>query len=405
MEKAQLSFIINENNHILMPNNEVSNKAQQEVFILFEKMQYDYIRSYNVLSENQKYQMSNKIGNFFVNFFLNKDGASFRMMMGFEHKGLMTQEELKNIIRDYEIAKQKKDNKYFKTFLLLDLLFLSNRRADAIIINNNYEIDLYDFSEGEIARKISNYTSIEHCANDKEVKQYLRKQTQSNRIMSYSGKMKIDDRDINHIIIDKEEVSVKFFNLRAKFYYFNYSYESYIYGNCEEMYIPNSLCFLMKKEDVSSVFFALPLKYNIDSPFFITEQRPEIKQEYIDHAYNNDTYIGVSLIYLTLFIESFTYFKIRYTKNAHNELAKNHFYVLKNAKKRYVYFEDTRTNKWVPLSYGFLEKHMFMNVDLETLVIYISSICNQEYSEDIIKSIIKYDDLNASGFDFFILKH
>lgn len=404
MTKQKLKYMINNNNHILIPQNNVSMKAQELAFSFLEKIQYEYIHSYNVLTEAKKYEISNEIGNFFVHCFLNKDGASFRLMVGYKHKGLMTQEELKNIIRDYDIAMRMKKTKKFKTFLLLDLLIVSNRRADAIIINNDYEINLYDFSEGIIAEKIKNFNSVEECETEKEKKQYIRKKKQEQRINSYKNKLKIDSRKIKNIIIDNDSVSIEFCNYPCKFYDFNNCYKFFLEQNCEKIYIPNSLCFIMKKEDISNSFYALPLRCNIDSPFFITEERPIIQSEYINHIYQNNTFIGISLIYLTLFVESFTYFKIRYTKNAYQDNSKNHFYILKNGKKRYMYFEDTRTKNWVPISYGFLEKHLFMNMDLESLIIYISWNCNKECTEDIITSIIKYDELNKSNFDFFILK-
>lgn len=404
MKEDKLKYKIIKNNHILVPQNNTALKAQELAFLELEKMQYDYINSYNVLTEAKKYEMSNKIGNFFVYCFLNKDGASFRLMVGYDHKGIMTQEELKNVIRDYDIAKQKKYEKKFRTFLLLDLIIFSNRRADAIIISNDYEINLYDFSEGKIAEKIKKYKSIDECNTEKERKQYIRKQKQTQRINSYKDKLKIDTSEIKDImVINDNLMSVKFCNYPCKFYDFNLCYEFYIKGNCKKIYIPNSLCFLMKKEEISDIFYALPLRCNIDAPFFITEQRPKIKQEIINHIYEDNTFIGISLIYLKIFVESFTYFKIRYTKTPYQNDQKNHFCILKGNKKRYMYFEDIRTKNWVPISYGFLEKHLFMNIDLESLMIYISFVCNTECSDDIIKGIIKYDELNKSNFDFFIM--
>lgn len=399
---AEMTFMIKPNNHVLIPMGNDAKEAQELTFLELEKLQYDYICCYNVLTEPKKYELSNFIGTFFVTVFLNNDGASFRLMTGYNSKGLMTQEELKNIIRDYEIAKQKKANKEFKTFLLLDLLINSNRRADAIIIKNDYSIGLYDFSEGKVVEKMKKYNSINDCTTYKERKQYIRKQKQAERIKSYDNKIKTGVEDLENIIINKEKLSVKFYELPAKYYDFNYFYNIFIDNNCRRIYIPNSLCFLMKKEDVSNSFFAIPLRVNIDSPFFMTETRPNINGEIINHIYQNNTFIGISLIYLTMFVTKCTYFEIKYTKNPSEILKKDHYCVLKNGKKRYMYFKDTRTNNWVPISYGILEKHMFMNISLETLMIYISYLCNPNSSTEEIEGIIKYEEVIKEELNFFI---
>ena len=178
-EKSLLSFSIKEGNHILIPNNDVSRKSQEFAFRKIEDLQFELIKHYNVFSDSMKIKLSNEICSFFIRTLLNGDGASFRLLVGYEHKGLMTNEELKNIFRDYEIAKKKIENNEFKTFLLLDLCIYSNRRADAIIITNDYKIELFDFSEGKVVEKIKYEDEIN--LSESELAQKKRKTTKENR--------------------------------------------------------------------------------------------------------------------------------------------------------------------------------------------------------------------------------
>jgi len=266
MEK--LSFKLEEGKHLLIPNNKISLKAQNISFEYFEKMQYDYIQLYYRMNDSERYINSNRISNFFVTVFLNNDGATFRSLIGLNHKGLMTKEELKNIKRDYEIAFRKKKNNEFRSFLLLDLLPLSNRRADAIIITNDYNIELYDFSEGKIVEKIKNNDSQ---LTESEKKQKERKQKQQERIDSYKGKISFNTAEMKDIILDDEKRTINYYNLNSTFYDFNYIYKLFKNNKYETTYIPNSLCFLITESKLNSIFYAKPLRANIDSPYFITE--------------------------------------------------------------------------------------------------------------------------------------
>ena len=189
----ELSYTCKENNHILIPNNKESKQAQEIVFEMIEKKQEIFINSYNVLTMNNKIRMSNEICFLFVKCFFNGDGASFRMLVGYEHKGLMTQEELKNIIRDFKIAKAKKKSGGFRTFLLLDLCIYSNRRADAIIINNDYKIELYDFSEGKIAEKIK-YEVEDNLSKGELIKREEKKSNKKELIVLKTILMLIQDQ-------------------------------------------------------------------------------------------------------------------------------------------------------------------------------------------------------------------
>lgn len=399
----KLSYTCKENNHVLIPNNKESKQAQEIVFAMIEKEQEIFINSYNVLTMNNKIRMSNEICFLFVKCFFNGDGASFRMLVGYEHKGLMTQEELKNIIRDFKIAKAKKKSGEFRTFLLLDLCIYSNRRADAIIINNDYKIELYDFSEGKIAEKIKN--EVEDNLSKGELDQKRRKEKQQKRINSFKSNINVDSRPISNVIIDNNILNVKLFNIIPSFYDFNYSYTYFINNNYKKTYIPNSLCFLFKKEDKTTNFISYNLKYNIDSPFFLTEKRPIINNDIVDDIYKNNILIGLSIPYAIYFISEFTYLKIHAVKKQDKLLKNNQLCLLLNNKRRYIYLEDLRTQKWMALSKGIIEKHLFMNLSLKTTIIYIDSICNPEADDNFTYNVIKYEKLRNSEMNFFIIEN
>lgn len=401
-EKSLLSFSIKEGNHILIPNNEVSRKSQEFAFRKIEDLQFELIKHYNVFSDSMKIKLSNEICCFFIRTLLNGDGAPFRLLVGYEHKGLMTNEELKNIFRDYEIAKKKIENNDFKTFLLLDLCTYSNRRADAIIITNDYKIELFDFSEGKVVEKIK--YEDETNLSESELVQKKRKEKQQKRIDSFKNKIKADCTPIRKVIVDNKETNITFIELKTTFYSFNDSYKYFLDHNREKCYIPNSICFLYNEITNKNLFISFPLKYNIDSPFFITEKKPIIDSKIIEDIYMNNTYIGISIPYALMFINEFTFFKIHATKRQDKNLGKNQMSLLFNGKRKYIYFEDTRTNKWIAISWGFVHKHVYMNIDLKSMMIYIDSICNPECEKEFINNVIKYNELKNSEYNFFIVE-
>ena len=66
----------------------------------------------------------------------------------------------------------------------------------------------------------------------------------------------------------------------------------------------------------------------------------------------------------------------------------------------FFFLEDERTNNWVPIGLGMLEKHMFMNIGLKSIMIYIAKICNKDKDDKFAYNIIKYQKLKNSSFDF-----
>ncbi len=128
-----------------------------------------------------------------------------------------------------------------------------------------------------------------------------------------------------------------------------------------------------------------------------------LDQEIIEDVYRNNTYIGLSIPYAVFFIDNFTYFKIHAEKRQDKLLGNNQLSLIIKNKKRYIYLEDVRTKKWVALSRGIIEKHLFMNLSLKTMMIYIDCICNPNANDNFTYNIIKYKELKDSEMNFFAI--
>lgn len=77
----------------------------------------------------------------------------------------------------------------------------------------------------------------------------------------------------------------------------------------------------------------------------------------------------------------------------------------KSGKKKYVYLEDLRTNKWIPIGIGMINKHFFMNISLKSMMIYLAKLCNPEENDNFAHDIIKYEKLKNSEYDFFVFEN
>lgn len=194
-------------NHILQPQNEISAKVQKALFDLLENKQEEIINNYDHLSDDEKFKITNALSGFFVEVLMNGDQASFKILLG-TGKGLINKQELKNIKNDFKIAKKKRILGEYRTFLLLDLLPHSNRRADAIIVSNGYKIELYDFSEGKVAEKIKNYQGDTKDLNDSEKKQLNRKNKQQERISSFHDKISMSANFLKDVVVDNDNLNV-----------------------------------------------------------------------------------------------------------------------------------------------------------------------------------------------------
>ena len=97
--------------------------------------------------------------------------------------------------------------------------------------------------------------------------------------------------------------------------------------------------------------------------------------------------------------------KIHAVKKQDKLLKNNQLCLLLNNKRRYIYLEDLRTQKWMALSKGIIEKHLFMNLSLKTTIIYIDSICNPEADDNFTYNVIKYEKLRNSEMNFFIIEN
>lgn len=377
-DNRTMVFSVIKGDHVLKPQNKEAAEAQNAFFEILEEKQKELIDKYNALSNDEKSKHANLLADLFVMTLMNGDQASFKALLGSNHK-LMNAEELKNIKNDFIIAKRKKSLGEYKTFLLLDLFPYSNRRADAIIINNEYQLELYDFSEGVIAEKLKNYTGDTTDLKDGEIIQLKRKTKQQERINSFQNKIKMDSHLIEDVVLDDKKINIVYYCNKPKLFDFNFAYDKFLEKNRERVYIPNSLCFLAKEnEEMDSDFFTFSLKTFIDHPYFSVSSR-NINRDFINDIYKNNTNIIFSRYYFFFFFERFTSFEVIFRKR----IEENQVKVRVNGKIKGLALKDSRTNNCVSLSYPLLFKHAFMNMSLMSWCEYLSAICNQTFEDKI----------------------
>lgn len=392
----KMVFLALGDNHVLQPQNETAVKAQNLAFELLENLQEKLINEYDKLSDDEKYKKSNHLFKFFVDVLMNKDQVSFKFLLG-SGDSLMNNEELKNIKRDFVIAKKKKESGEYKTFLLLDLSPHSNRRADAIIISNEYKIELYDFSEGTIVEKLKKYQDNLEELSEKEKEQLRRKNKQQERISSFRNKIDMSPNPLEDVIIDNEKVSIKYYDGKLKLFDFNNAYKYFLKKGRERVYIPDSICFLSKKDiHERSDLFVLPLKRFIDAPHFTVEDR-SIENEIIEDIYKHDTSIVFSRIYFFLFFGRYTSFEIILDK----KIEKHQVKLIIDGKNKGVTIKDSRTNKSFPLTHGLLFKHAFINMSLKSWCEYMSALCNNTFDDKKFNQASFYEDKIKKECSFF----
>ena len=393
-------FSVSDGNHILQPQNKIATKGQNLFFKLLENRQEELIRQYDGLNDDEKFQRANSLSSLFVDVLMNGDQVSFKILLG-TGGGLMNVEELKNVKKDLEIAKKRKALGEYRTFLLLDLLPQSNRRADAIIVNNDYGIELYDFSEGVVAEKLKNYQGDIKDLSEKEKKQLRRKDKQQERIVSFHNKISMDSESLEDIIMDSDITRVRYYCAKPKLFDFNNAYQQFLNGKRKRVYIPNSVCFLTKKDEYKqSDLFVFPLKKNIDSPHYTTEGR-FIDNDYIKDIYQNNTNIVFSKYYFFIFFGQYTCFEVLLKKKIETSKLTNHVKLIVNGKTRGVMIKDSRSDKSFPLTYQLLFKHAFMNISLKSWCEYLSAICNQTFNDKKFNQDSFYVDEIKKGCYFF----
>lgn len=380
-DNKEMRFSVEDGNHILRPENELAVFAQASCFEILEKMQAELIDMYDKLSDDQKIKHANRLSSFFVDILMNGDQVSFKMLLGQQGRGLMAKEELSNAKKDFEIAKRDKNRGDYKTFLLLDLFPYSNRRADAIIITNQYKIMLHDFSEGIIAEKLKNYHGNLEDLTSSEQKQLCRKNKQNARILSYKDKIDMNTISLDDVIIDSEASNVKYYYSEPKLFNFNRAYQEFINSDRKRVYIPSSVCFLSRaSEHQPSDLFTFPLKGYIDSPYF-TMQGRFIDSNFVEDIYMHGTNIIFSKYFFFYFFEAFTCFDIRLIKRIDQDNFKNQIKLTVDKKVKGIFIEDSRTGKRFPLTYQLLFKHAFMNMSLVSWCEYLSALCNQTFGD------------------------
>lgn len=380
-DNKEMRFSVEDGSHVLRPENELAVFAQASCFEILEKMQAELINKYDKLSDDQKIKQANRLSGLFVDILMNGDQASFKILLGQQGKGLMTKEELSNLKKDFEIAKRDKNRGDYKTFLLLDLLPYSNRRADAIVITNQYKIMLHDFSEGIVAEKLKNYHGNEEDLTSSEQKQLRRKNKQNARILSYKDKIDMNSSSLEEVIVDNKASNVRYYCSEPRLFDFNRAYREFLSSDRKRVYIPSSICFLSRaSEHQPSDLFTFPLKGYIDSPYF-TMQGRFIDNNFIEDVYMHDTKIIFSRHFFFYFFEAFTCFDIRLIKRIDGDNFENQIRLTVNKKVKGIFIEDSRTGKRLPLTYQLLFKHAFMNMCLMSWCEYMSALCNQTFED------------------------
>lgn len=399
MSKEKLIFEVDQDKYILIPKNEASRKAQEAAFVLFENMQLKYINEY--YKNDNNIEKSHTLMTFFIKGFLNGDSKAFNLLIGYDHQGMMTKFELSKILEDFNEMKRLKSEKKIKTFFMLDLVPYSNRRADCIVVTNEYEIELFDVSVGFVADKLRNNPDLTKLS-DTELKQFNRKKKQNDRIESFKGKIKPSAYTIDDIVIDDKSLRINFYHQsNTKFYDINYAVKSLEKSKDNKVYIPNSVCFLTKEKINDELFVSFELANKINHPFFIRANSPQLTIDNYKKIKDNNYYIAISKYYLYIYLELFTPFKILKGKYYSNSKYSHQISAKINGKTRGFWIYDTRTKKRIALTFGLLYKHIYQSFSLFSLTEYISFLINQTETAEFHKAAYKYDEKNQKNYSFF----
>ncbi len=399
MKEDKLKYKFDINKYILIPQNEISKRAQEKSFLLFETMQLNYIKDYNIENEENKDSI-NEIISFFIKVFLNGDSNVFKLLVGFEKDKKMSKFEHDKIMEDYNEMKKMKKAKKIKTFFMLDIVPYSNRRADCIVITNDYNIELYDVSVGKVAEKLKNNPNILELT-ESEQKQLIRKKKQETRIKSFTNKIKPSSTNIKKIYSDEEEINIKYFEQKdTKFFDINAAIDTLKKNKEEKVYIPGSLCFLTTNI-TEGIFIYFEFSEASKNPFFINSGNIGVNKSNILFLKENKVYIAVSKIYLNIYLSLFTPFSITTGKLFDDNKYVKQMSKVINKKNKGLWLHDKRTNKKIQLSYGILYKHIYHFMSLYSLTEYISFLINMNESREFHKNAYNPSDESAKNYFFF----
>lgn len=398
----EVEFIKQEDKYILIPNNEYARVVQKKAFKMFIDMQRDFIKDYKNIPD--KIKESNKLSDFFVNVFMNGDGTTFKYLLGLRAEGIMTDFESMKIKEDFDFMFDKFSKNEIQCFLMLDLIHLSNRRADCIIVSNEFDIELFDVSTGEIAIKIEDCKDPKNLTL-KEKEQYYRKERQKKRIDSFKDKVKENATAFDFIQPDKNNLNVSFISQEPDFFDINNTLNHMYNKKIDKCYVPKSVCFLVNSAEKKDFFYIFPMIHYIDSPIFNAKGKPQLSKDNLDFIYDKNMHIAISNIYFYMVILEYTVFKIHYGKATPKTKDYWPIHSKINGKTRGIYIYDTRTKKQIPLSMGLLYKHVYMNLSIENLVIYISKLINFQDNKDesFHNSSFLKEKVREGIFNFFIL--
>lgn len=346
-----------------------------------ELAQLVFLSEYMELNDEEKTRESNRLGITLVISYLRGDGTNLKILLGMTSgEGFLNESELKNCLRDFEIALRMKQEGKFKNFFMLDLLPMSSRMADALIINNSNKVELYDFSAGVVVDKLKRINGDISDLTKSELKQYKRKQRQQSKIDSFKNKI-IDD--------DKESLDIQLSPGRGNMYYFNGN-DYYNFSEALNEYRDNneynsfdtpiyqSFCYFMTKDFKNKYTVKYQLKGNIDDPIFFTEFRM-VNREDIDFVYQEDLYIGFHILYFQYFLLENTHLEVIFQNPKSFYGGVKHYRVTdEDGKEQGMSVRDNRTKRITPITYGVIGKHVYRNIDAYTLCGYISFLCNHE---------------------------
>lgn len=377
------------------------NKEKLDSKDQLEFNQLKLIKQYYSLDEDERLKYINILGSWLVVEYLNGDGTNLKIYLGLTGgKGYLNEQELVNVERDFWLGIKKKKAGEIKYFFLLDLLPMSSRMADAIVIDKENRVRLFDFTSGEIAEKLDKFTGDINDLPEKQKSQLLRKERQKDRIDSFEGKILDDFEKTEKLKLPYGEANMIYYTAN-NVYDIDKVLKEYINDNTLYGYdspIKNTFCFFSKPNIDYEYCMLFPLKGNIDDPIYIHGDRM-ISHEVINFIYKTDISIAFNLGYFLYFIEEFTNFKFELlNKMSFRKGMIQLEMVNKKGHTKGVFLRDKRTKCIMPLTYGFIHKHVYRNIDAYELVKYLSYACN-------IKVKHKYNDYKKFCNEIILDKH
>lgn len=122
----------------------ISKNVSEENIYLLNDIQNYYIDLYNNFKNKSLEKHIDELTNFFVDVFFKGDKESFYKLVGDCSYEKLSEDDVDETNIKYKILLKKVNDKDFKAFLLLNLISC-NSKYDALIIHNDFSIELYKF--------------------------------------------------------------------------------------------------------------------------------------------------------------------------------------------------------------------------------------------------------------------